>query len=351
MLVFLCLLLFANIYIANADYTLTLEDKVLTQKIEAKLVTIIESNSKYTYEAIISFLEKSINNATNERTKKMFEMIVSDFNKKINTTTTATTTPPTTTTNTNTGTTTSTTSNNTETNKVTILAWWNIFEIDNYLVSRWLIAKWDYVSYVESAENISKLSESFSFIYTQKTLEWYLYPDTYEINSWDFKISDLVKKQLENFDAKIYKKLFVYEDWTPKYMNEIIESVINLASIVEKEEKNLQEKPVVAWILKRAVRNYQKLWVDITVCYPHRLTEAECKAKVSEYLNSESEYNTHFITRLPPTPISNPSYETVNATLNHKETDYYYYLHDASWKVYYAKTLEEHEKNKELYLK
>ena len=70
--------------------------------------------------------------------------------------------------------------------------------------------------------------------------------------------------------------------------------------------------------------------MDITICYPHKLTEEECKKVVSEYKDEESEYNTNLITRLPPTPICNPSYETMNATLNHKATDYYYYLHDAS---------------------
>jgi len=61
-----------------------------------------------------------------------------------------------------------------------------------------------------------------------------------------FQINEFVIQQLEAFEKKVYKKLFLDEDLNSKYTNEIIESVINLASIVEKEEKNPKEKATVA---------------------------------------------------------------------------------------------------------
>ena len=48
---------------------------------------------------------------------------------------------------------------------------------------------------------------------------------------------------------------------------------------------------------------------------------------------------------LPKTPICNPSFESVNAIINSKQTPYYYYLHGKDWQVHYAKTNEEHISN------
>jgi cell division protein YceG involved in septum cleavage len=87
-----------------------------------------------------------------------------------------------------------------------------------------------------------------------------LYPDTYKINPIGFKINNFVILQLNNFEEKVYNKLFI-DEVTKKslYSNSIIESVVNLASIVEKEEKNISEKPIVAGILKKRLKEYRQL--------------------------------------------------------------------------------------------
>jgi cell division protein YceG involved in septum cleavage len=67
---------------------------------------------------------------------------------------------------------------------------------------------------------------------------------------------------------------------------------------------------------------------DITVCYPYRLTAHECKLVVSKYIRDKNEYNTRTMRGLPKTPIGNPSYDTIESTLNYNKTSYYFYLHD-----------------------
>lgn len=229
---------------------------------------------------------------------------------------------------------------------ITILEWWNIYDIDNYLTNKKLIEKWDYINYVTNKEKIIQLTEFFPFLNWLETLEWYLYPDTYTVISNNFKINVFVIKQLDNFEIKVYNKLF------SEYENEKIEEVINLASIVEKEEKNPAEKKAVAWILKKRLDNWWMIWADITVCYPHELTANECKMVISKYINEVSEYNTRTMQWLPKTPIWNPSYETINATLNYKNTSHWFYLHDTkTWKIYYADTNEWHTINKNRYLR
>lgn len=229
---------------------------------------------------------------------------------------------------------------------ITILEWWNIYDIDNYLTNKKLIEKWDYINYVTNKEKIIQLTEFFPFLNWLETLEWYLYPDTYTVISNNFKINVFVIKQLDNFEIKVYNKLF------SEYENEKIEEIINLASIVEKEEKNIAEKSTVAWILKKRLDNWWMIWADITVCYPHELTANECKMVISKYINEVSEYNTRTMQWLPKTPIWNPSYETINATINYKNTSHWFYLHDTkTWKIYYADTNEWHTINKNRYLR
>jgi len=224
---------------------------------------------------------------------------------------------------------------------ITLLEWWNIYDIDEYLTKKDLINKWDYIKYATSSEKIEKLTEFYKFINWLNTLEWYLYPDTYTVDSDNFKINNLVIKQLDSFESKVYNKILSNMD------NKKIEELVNLASIVEKEEKNSDEKPIVAWILKKRLNEWWMIWADATVCYPHKLTANECKMVISKYIKEISEYNTRTMSWLPKTPISNPSFDTINATLNYKETSYWFYLHDTrTWKIYYAITNEEHNVNK-----
>ena len=62
----------------------------------------------------------------------------------------------------------------------------------------------------------------------------------------------------------------------------------------------------------------------------------------------KSEYNTRTKIGLPKTAIWNPSFDTINATLNYNETTYWFYLHNiTSGKIYYGTTNQDHERNKQ----
>jgi UPF0755 protein len=227
---------------------------------------------------------------------------------------------------------------------LTILEWWSIYDIDEYLTNKWLIEQNAYIYYVENSKKIDALKEFYSFLKSDFiSLEWYLYPDTYSLKV-PFKINELVIKQLDNFEIKVYNKLFKEEK---KLTNDTIYDVITLASIVEKEEKNPLEKSTVAGILKYRLQHDWNIWADITVCYPHKFTAKQCKMVITKYIKEKSDYNTRTMTWLPKTPIWNPSFKTIDATLNDKKTQYRYYLHNVkTWEIYYWKTNAEHERNK-----
>ncbi len=67
-------------------------------------------------------------------------------------------------------------------------------------------------------------------------------------------------------------------------------------------------------------------------------------------LQMDSPYNTYRNKGLPPTPISNPGIESLLAAVQPTQTAYFYYLTGRDGEMHYAKTFEEHKKNRELYL-
>lgn len=257
---------------------------------------------------------------------------------------------------------------------VTILEWWNIYDIDKCLsdpeyfleinwngclyknedwekiyLKKWIIEKWEYIKYVTNEEKIKALSSEveppFNFLSWALTLEWFLYPDTYNVVQTNFKINNFVIQQLNNFEEKVINKI------EKKYSPDKWQEIVNLASIVEKEEKNPNEKSTVAWILKKRLNEDRFIWADITVCYPYEITSEECKMVVSKYINDKNNYNTRTKLWLPKTPIWNPSFETIYATINSKNSPYYFYLHDTkTWKIFYGKNNAEHEENKRRYI-
>jgi UPF0755 protein len=241
---------------------------------------------------------------------------------------------------------------------LTFLEWWNIFDIDQYLTQKELINTWAFIEYSENFCNPEKypsalewkvcdLSADFPFLWDTQSLEWFLYPDTYAINPNNFNARSLAIKMLSNFTHKIIDSGIINDMGSIEILD-----VINLASIVEKEERNASEKSTVAGILKKRLDEWWMIGADITVCYPYRLTAEECKLSVTKYLYEVNDYNTRQKTGLPAGPIWNPSFESIDATLNSKDSEYYYYLHDTqTGQIYYGKDNAEHERNKQLYLR
>ncbi len=227
---------------------------------------------------------------------------------------------------------------------ITFLEWWNIFDMDEYLTNKEMIEEWAFIKYARVW--FEWLRVKYPFLEKALTLEWFLYPDTYTVNMNKFNPEYLSIKMLDNFETKIYEPLLMKES------KEEIVNIINLASIVEKEERNKEERPNVAAILKKRLNNDWMIGADITVCYPHDLTSEECKLVVTEYIAEVNDYNTRTKKGLPKTPIGNPHSSAVDAVVNSPETKYWFYLHNTSTgKIYYAITNAEHEYNKANYMR
>jgi len=247
------------------------------------------------------------------------------------------------------------------TENITFLEGRSSFDYDAYLVKKWLIQTGSYRKAVQDKWLIHELMLTYDFLPKDlQSLEWFLYPDTYRIdaNKPDI-VRQIIGMQLDNFYNKVRWPdpwLFtgftqqIHKDWF--YFPFSIYSIIKLASVIENEEKNNQNKQTIAWLFLNRIDQWIQLGADVTLCYWKWITYDTCTPKfIVQYLYDKTNlYNTRIHPWLPPTPISNPSIQSIAAVLSYKKSDYIFYLHDARGVIHYGRTLEEHNKNKATYL-
>ncbi len=172
--------------------------------------------------------------------------------------------------------------------------------------------------------------------------EGYLFPDTYRLYKKTTP-DEIIKKMKENFERKI----------APEVRSEIarqkktLSDVVIMASIVEKEARTSEDKKIIAGILWKRQKEGIGLQVDATLTYLLGKTSAEL---TESDLRIDSPYNTYKYRGLPKGPISNPGLETILATVYPTLSPYYYYLSDSNGSMHYARTFEEHKKNKYKYI-
>lgn len=174
-------------------------------------------------------------------------------------------------------------------------------------------------------------------------LEGYLFPDTYFVNKTD-GVEKLARLMLQNFGKKL----------TPEIRSEIsrqdktIHEVATMASLIEAEAREDADRRLISDILWRRLSIGMALQLDSTVNY----VTGESKPAVSaEEMLVDSPYNTYKYRGLPPGPINNPGLEALRAAVYPEKNDYWFFLSGKDGKMYYAKTLDEHNKNKYKYLK
>lgn len=171
--------------------------------------------------------------------------------------------------------------------------------------------------------------------------EGYLFPDTYSFQK-ETSIEDIVSVMRKNFDEK-YATLSIPSQ---KYTQH---EIVTIASLIEREAKIAEDRPMVASVIFNRLAIGMPLQIDATVQYALGYQSSEKtwwkKNLTFKDLELRSAYNTYTNTGLPPTPISNPGLDVLNATIHPANTQYLYYISDKQGNNHYAKTFEEHNAN------
>lgn len=168
-----------------------------------------------------------------------------------------------------------------------------------------------------------------SFLNNQDSLKSYgldtntvmtaVFPNTYTY-LWNTTPSGIFKKLFAE-----YKK--IWSDDRKRRADALGMTPVNayiLASIIEEETTNNQEKGLIASVYMNRLAKNMHLGADPTVKYA--LRDFGLKRIYEKHLAVESPYNTYRKKGLPPGPICTPSLQTLDQVLNAPKTDYLFFV-------------------------
>lgn len=215
------------------------------------------------------------------------------------------------------------------THPVTIPEGFSIKQIAEVLAKKNLVNEEKFLSLARDPETLKKYGIPGS------SLEGFLYPDTYQFGkglSADTIIGTMIRRFREMITP--YKDRIDESGMTMK-------EVITLASIVEKETGNTEERPIIASVFLNRIKKGMRLESDPTVIYGIGEFSGNLKR---EDLSEPTPYNTYVIKGLPPGPIANPGLESIKAVLFPAETKYLYFVSKNDGSHFFSKTLKEHNR-------
>lgn len=169
-----------------------------------------------------------------------------------------------------------------------------------------------------------------------------LAPDTYEV-ARGTPARELIER-MSAAQARILE-----EEWARKPEGGAVsspEEALVLASIIEKETGQADERPLVASVFANRLKQGMSLQSDPTVIYG--VTDGQGylgRGLRQSELDSDGPYNTYKNPGLPPTPISNPGRASIRAALNPAESDYLFFVADGTGGHAFARTYDEHRRN------
>ena len=182
--------------------------------------------------------------------------------------------------------------------------------------------------------------------YSKETMPCLFIPETYQVY-WDMSVEtffERMQKEHRKFWNKERLEKAAAMGMTPT-------EVCTLASIVEEETNNNQEKSLIAGLYINRLHIGMPLQADPTVKFA--LKDFGLRRINNDQLNIDSPYNTYRNTGLPPGPIRIPSPAGVDAVLNYVKHDYIYMCakEDFSGTHNFASNYVDHIKNAKRYWK
>lgn len=169
-------------------------------------------------------------------------------------------------------------------------------------------------------------------------LEGYLSPNTYFFKE-DASLKDIIGKLLDTTGAQLDKhKEIIYKS---EYS---VHELLTMASIVELEGANSDDRRGVAGVFYNRLENGWSLGSDVTTYYAAKIEMSDRDLYLEE-INDVNNYNTRpaaMAGKLPIGPICNPGIESIVASLEPDKHDYFYFVADKYKKTYFMKTYQEH---------
>jgi UPF0755 protein len=173
-----------------------------------------------------------------------------------------------------------------------------------------------------------------------RDLEGYLFPDTYNVPrkmSADALVDQMVRAFLRVYGETVQKEV--------EAQGGTLREVVTLASIVEKEAAQRDERPIIAAVYQNRLRIGMGLQSDPTVIYALENAGRYTGNLTKADLKLDSPYNTYKYAGLPPGPIASPGRASLEAAARPASVDYLYFVSRNDGSHVFATTLAEHNKN------
>jgi UPF0755 protein len=186
-----------------------------------------------------------------------------------------------------------------------------------------------------------KLSKNRAFLQSlgvqADSLEGYLSPDTYYYSR---------EVDVDKFIEKIAQRTlgFFAKEEIKKRMEEMhltVHDTLTLASMIEREAKQREEKPVISAVFHNRLKKDMSLDCDPTVLYgtgdflnPIRKTD----------LVTYTPYNTYTFKGLPKGPICNPDKNSITAALYPAQADYLYFVSKNDGTHVFSRDMKDHNR-------
>lgn len=188
--------------------------------------------------------------------------------------------------------------------------------------------------FLKAAENFSPYAYMRKRTNVRYAAEGFLFPETYTIES-DTPIDEILKLMAGEFDNRITPAMRE----RAQELGLSIYDLTTLASLVEREVRFPEDRPIVAQVFFKRLKMNMPLQTDATLQYLLDEPKEDVTIKDTEI---DSPYNTYKNAGLPPGPIANPGMDAFNAVLHPADTDYLYFVADRQGHNHYSYTYDEH---------
>ena len=219
---------------------------------------------------------------------------------------------------------------------VTIPEGFTLAQIAHRLAANGIIG--DPARFLELARHPAQLTDTNLRTLPAPSLEGYLYPDTYF-----FKTGMDEEAVIEHMTGELFRR------WEKDDVLSAITGakdrhrLLTLASIVEREARVAEERPVVAGLYENRLKRGMLLQCDATVQYA--LPQHKTRVLYSD-LEINSPYNTYRFPGLPPGPIASPGLAAIRAAARPASHPWLYMVVvDPSGRHAFAQTTAEHQRN------
>jgi UPF0755 protein len=170
------------------------------------------------------------------------------------------------------------------------------------------------------------------------SFEGYAYPETYR-----FRRQTPPEEVLERMLAE-FRSRFTADDLAAVAKSGMtLHQIVTLASIVEKESAQVEERPVISGVYQNRLRLGMRLQSDPTVIYGILQVRGGFDGDIrTRDLREDNAWNTYTRPGLPPSPIASPSIDAIRAVLFPADVPYLYFVARNDRSHQFSSSLTEH---------